>query len=219
VAAVVSASKQDVEEALSGGWLLAAVATQSISVLAALLAPTASDPGALLLPALVFYLMGCMQYLLIIGPIFHRLIVLTISPQAWTPLFWINSGALSITTLAGAQLVLVADQWVFLRDILPFLQGFSVFFWAAATWWIPLLVLIGVWRHGLERFPLTYAPDYWGLVFPLGMYTACSFELVQATGLEPLLVIPRTVMWVALLAWAITGYGLLHRLVRRDVSG
>ena len=26
--------------------------------------------------------------------------------------------------------------------------------WATATWWIPMLVILGVWRHGYRRFPL-----------------------------------------------------------------
>jgi tellurite resistance protein TehA-like permease len=76
-------------------------------------------------------------------------------------------------------------------------------------------VLIGLWRHVLQRVRLIYTPDYWGLVFPLGMYTACTFQLVQATGLTELLVVPRMTLLVALLAWALTFYGLARRLLRR----
>ncbi len=169
----------------------------------------------MLLPALIFYLLGSMQYLLIIGPIFHRLVFLQLSPAALTPLFWINSGALSITTLAGARLILSLDRFVFLGDVLPFLKGFTLFFWAAATWWIPLLLLVGVWRHVWKRYPLVYAPEYWGLVFPLGMYTTCTFQLVQATGLGPLLPIAEGAIFLALLAWGATFLGLLRRLVRQ----
>lgn len=214
VAVVVSASKLDMEEALSGGWLLAAVATQSLAVLATLLAPALPSPEVVLLPALLFYLLGCMQYLLIIGPIFHRLVFLQLTPATWTPLFWINSGALSISTLAGARLIQSVDRFAYLGAVLPFLHGFTLFFWAAATWWIPLLALVGVWRHVLKRFPLSYAPEYWGLVFPLGMYAACTFQLVQATQLTPLLPISLLMTCVALLAWCVTGIGLLRWLAR-----
>ena len=144
VAVVVGSSKAGVEEALSGGWLLAAVATQSLAVLATLLAPILPDPSAILVAAVVLWLLGGMQYLLIIGPIFHRLVFLNMAPETWTPLFWVNSGALSITTLAGARLVASAASLPFLTEILPFVKAFSLFFWAAATWWIPLLVLIGI---------------------------------------------------------------------------
>jgi tellurite resistance protein TehA-like permease len=214
VAVVVGTSKAGVEEALSGGWLLAAVATQSLAVLGTLLAPNVPDASDFLLAAAVLWLLGSMQYLLIIGPIFHRLVFLNMAPETWTPLFWINSGALSITALAGSRLVLSAASLSFLGEVLPFLKGFTLFFWAAATWWIPLLVLIGVWRHVLRRFPLVYIPEYWGLVFPLGMYTVCTFQLVQATGLVSVLPIANAMGAVALLAWALTLFGLLRRLVQ-----
>jgi hypothetical protein len=56
-------------------------------------------------------------------------------------------GAVASTTLAGAALILSAPQWQFLREVLPFLTGFTLLFWAAGTLWIPLPVILSVWRH------------------------------------------------------------------------
>jgi len=58
----------------------------------------------------------------------------------------------------------------FLHSMRPFIDGVTLIMWAWATWWIPLLLLFGIWKHGICPVPLTYTPMFWSLVFPLGMY-------------------------------------------------
>jgi tellurite resistance protein TehA-like permease len=118
-------------------------------------------------------------------------------------------GAMAISTLAGANLILTATRAPFLMALLPFLRGFTVFFWATATWWIPMLVTLAIWRHVYKRFRLTYDPLYWGAVFPLGMYTVSTYQLAQALDLPFLLWIPRSFVYIAVAAWIATFAGLL----------
>ena len=212
----VREDKPSLESGLSGSWLIAVVATQSISVLGTMLASrfgTYREP--LLFFTLCMFLLGCMHYLLLITLIFYRFTFVNLTTGALTPPYWINMGSVAITTLAGARLMLAAPEWGFLGEILPFLKGFTLFFWAAGTWWIPLLFILGFWRHIYKGFPLRYDPQYWGMVFPLGMYTVCTFQLSKAIAFEPLLIIPRYFVFLALVAWLAAFVGLIHTLIPR----
>ena len=212
----VRENKPTLESGLNGAWLIAAVATQSISVLGTLLASHFGQYRELLLFfTLCMFLLGCMLYLLLITLIFYRFTFFNLTSATMTPPYWINMGAVAITTLAGARLILASPDWAFLAEILPFIKGFTLFFWAAGTWWIPLLFILGVWRHIHKRFPLTYDPQYWGMVFPLGMYTACTFQLSKAINFEYLVLIPRLFIYLALAAWLLVFIGLIRGLLSR----
>jgi hypothetical protein len=47
-----------------------------------------------------------------------------------TPPYWINMGALAITTLAGARLLIALGPLHFAVDLKPFIAGFTLFFWS-----------------------------------------------------------------------------------------
>lgn len=219
-AVIVRAKKPTLEQGINGAWLLATVATQSVAILAIALGdPFGWPKDTVAFGALIFFLVGCMLYLAIITLIFYRFTFLPLEVAALTPPYWISMGAVAITTLAGSSLVLARGRASLLVELAPFLKGFTLFFWAAGSWWIPLLVVLGVWRHLLQRHPITYDPQYWGMVFPLGMYTAATFRLSEALPFPPLAGLARIVYPVAVLAWALAILGLLRRLLRRPNEG
>src|SRR5215813_1012291 len=212
-AMTVRENKPSIESGLNGSWLLAVVATQSISVLGTLLVSRLIDyREPILFFTLCMFLLGCMLYLPLITLIFYRFTFVNVTMTALTPPYWINMGAVAITTLAGARLIIAAPGWALLNEVVPFLKGFTLFFWAAATWWIPLLLALGFWRHVYKRFPLKYDPQYWGMVFPFGMYTVCTFQLANAISFPRLLVIPRYFIYLALAGWLAASFGLIARL-------
>ncbi|KAB2965817.1 MAG: C4-dicarboxylate ABC transporter [Thermoanaerobaculia bacterium] len=213
-AVIVRETKPTLEQGINGAWLIATVATQSVAVLALGLGDPFGWPAeAVAFGALVFFLVGCMLYLAIITLIFYRFTFLPLATAALTPPYWISMGAVAITTLAGSSLVLARQRSPLLLELAPFLKGFTLFFWAAGTWWIPLLVVLGVWRHIVRRHPLDYDPQYWGMVFPLGMYAAATSRLAEALPLAPLAAISRIFLPVAIVAWSAALLGLLRSLL------
>ncbi len=211
----VKEHKPPFEQGITGAWLLAVVATQSVAVLSALIAPHWPQPYRLELNffALSMWLWGGMLYIWMISLIFYRYTFFRLSPDDLTPPYWINMGAMAISALAGSLLILNVPDAPFLLSLLPFLKGFTVFYWATGTWWIPMLIVLVLWRHLYKRYPLKYDPLYWGAVFPQGMYTACTYQLAHAMDLGFLYVLPRCYLYVALAAWLIVFIGLAHALV------
>ncbi len=209
----VKQEKPPIDVGINGAWMLFVVSTQSIVVLGMLIVLRfASYEEMFTFAMLGFYLLGCMLYIVLISLILYRFLFFKIGADEMAPPYWINMGAVAITTLAGDNLLLKGTA-PFLADLTPFIKGFTLFFWAAGTWWIPLLFLLGAWRHIYKRYPLTYHPVYWGLVFPMGMYTVATFRLAEVMKLDFLLLIPQYFIYLALIAWAANIFGLAHRLI------
>ncbi|WP_276807977.1 tellurite resistance/C4-dicarboxylate transporter family protein [Castellaniella defragrans] len=212
----VKKDKPPLDRSISGAWLLAVVATQALAVSSALLAARSGQPFRLELNlmALSMWLWGGMLYIWMMSLIFYRYSFFPFSPGDLSPPYWINMGAMAISTLAGSLLILNAPQAPYLVLLLPFLKGFTVFYWATGTWWIPMLLLLGIWRYVFQRFPFSYDPLYWGAIFPLGMYAACTWQMNHAMGFDFLGFLPPAFLYAAWLGWLLTFAAMVRRLLR-----
>ncbi|MBI2817622.1 MAG: tellurite resistance/C4-dicarboxylate transporter family protein [Acidobacteria bacterium] len=206
--------KPDLAAGINGGWLVAVVATQSVAVLGCILdGALLASRDASLFVLMCFWLGGGMLYLWIIGLIFYRYMFFRFSPSDLMPPYWINMGAVAISTLGGALLARAVQTSPLLAPLHPFILGLTVMFWATATWWIPMLLVLGIWRHAVRRLPVSYDALYWGLVFPLGMYSVCTFRLAEALDATFLLWIARVFVIAATAVWLLTFLGLAKRIL------
>lgn len=204
---IIKKVKPLVDESVNGGWLLVVVSTQSLAVLGTLIANSTDYSEVMVFISLCLFLLGCALYLNIIAFIFYRLMFLKIEAMTLTPPYWISMGALAITTLAGSVLILNGSGIIGELEI--FIKGFTLVFWALGTWWIPLLITLGAWRHIVNRYPLSYTPEMWGMAFPIAMYTVATTNLAMALDLEFLMIIPRITIFAAALVWLLIMAGMI----------
>ena len=193
-----------------GGWLIAIVGTESLVILGTLIAPPLGGlaPTVFVLIHMLWGV-GLGLYAIFITLFAHRIFFFEFEPDDITPLLWVVMGAAAISTNAGSTLILTEAGMPFLQSMRPFIDGVTLIMWAWATWWIPLLLLFGIWKHIVCRIPVTYTPMLWSLVFPLGMYALASLRLSLASDFAPLRTVSLAMVWVALAAWAATAAGLL----------
>ena len=221
--------KAAVSERIDGAFLLVVVCMQSLAVLGAVLSDSlAGHADAVVLLSVSYFGAGFVLYVVVVTVVTYRLLDGALRPADWTGPYWITMGAAAITTLAGATLgprLQAIPAW---EPYAPVVVGVTFLAWAVATWWIPLLLAVDVWKFttgGVEdRPPLwvvavpwarlgfgrrlhDYAPTAWGRVFPMGMYTACTLNLAGVGTFGLLAVVPAYWGWFALFVWALTLVG------------
>ncbi len=95
-------------------------------------------------------------------------------------------------------------------------EGLSFVFWAFGTWWIPLLIVLGLWRHVRHQWPLTYEASLWTIVFPLGMYSVATSSFGTAANLGFMAPLGRFTLRVAVGAWAAVAVAMVVRFASRS---
>lgn len=209
---ILKEPKPSFEQSISGAWLLIVVSTESVAVLGALIAHYSYYIAFI---ALCTYMIGGMLYFVLIGLILYRWLFISMKAELLTPPYWINMGAVAITALAGSRLVMYGHSHPVLAHWTYFVETFTMFFWAFASWWVPLLFLLFFYRHFIVKVPLQYDPQYWSMVFPLGMYGVCTFNYARITGFDFITPVSGLFVLVGVLTWIIVLIGLLIEIAQR----
>lgn len=219
IAVIVGSPKPPLGEGINGTWFLLTVATESIGVLGALLLLHRGKPSeALELTLLSVFTVGFVVYLVVMTMLFLRWTFSELRPEELEPPSWIAAGAVAITVLAGSNLLNARGVAPHVEQVAPFIEGLVVLSWANATFWIPVMIAIGCWRHVVRRVPLSYHPSYWALVFPIGMYGVATYRMAAVIHLGILVHWPQVVFGMAIAAWAFAFAGLLASLLRRPAQ-
>ncbi|MBE9536869.1 MAG: tellurite resistance/C4-dicarboxylate transporter family protein [Proteobacteria bacterium] len=199
-----------------GGWLICIVGTQSLVLLGVKIVPQLGEYAAWMMVGIyMLWGVGLILYGIFVTLFCYRIFFLDMNYDDYTPLMWVIMGAAAISANAGSALALSDPIMPVLVALHPLVSGVALLTWAWATWWIPLLVVIGYWKHFVHHIPLRYEPTQWSMVFPLGMYAVTSFRLALAAEFEPLNWISHIMVWVALTVWCLVMMGLFHRLLER----
>ena len=210
-AAVLGRAERPVTDAANGTWFIWVVAAQSVAVVAATLEPHYEGLArhGLSVLAVFAWSIGVVLYAAVAMLVLQRILHARLDPRDFDPPYWVSMGAIAISVVAGSRIIEM-ESTPMVDAVRGLVEGGSVVLWAFATWLIPALVAVGVWRHCLKRVPLKYTPTLWSMVFPLGMYSVACMYLGRANRLPLVEWIGETWIWVALAAWAVTGAAMVR---------
>ncbi len=207
IGVILKRDKPTLGTGINGTWFLLTVSTQSIAVLGALL--LGREPNDLLaFVSLTLFLLGIVLYLIVMTMVFLRWTFQPLEATTADPPAWIAAGAVAITVLAGSNLLAGRSVSPRIERLAPAIEAFVMLAWGTATFWFPLMIAIGIWRHLVAKVPLRYHPSYWSLVFPLGMYGAATFKMLAVIDLDDLDRIPEIALVIAFIAWSAAFVGL-----------
>lgn len=210
--AVLGTAERPVLAKANGTWFVWVVASESVAIAAATLQPV-YDKFAGLLAAVAVFTWGVGLFLYAAAGIFvaARMLQYPLRPTDLTAPYWVSMGACSITVVAGARIVEMADAPM-VDATRGLIAGLAVVIWAFATWLFPPLIAAGWWRHRVHKVPLSYDSSLWSIVFPLGMYAVAGIYLGRADELPLVGMVGAVELWVAVVAWLLVFAAMLHRI-------
>lgn len=189
---------------VNGSWFLLSVAANSIGVLSGGLAdlhPQYTDVFAVV--SISAWTIGLICYLTILYGVGSRVVGKQLTAESLTAPYWITMGACAITVLNSSRIanLPVAAPLTGLTDEIG---RIGLVIWFFATLLIPVILVVGWWRHMHRHIPFDSTVMLWSIVFPIGMYDVASTLMAQDHDLPVAQVIGSAGVWLALAAWVLT---------------
>ena len=210
---VILRDSDSVVRGVNGSWLVWVVATQSVSTAASSLITSWPTSAATFEPiAVALWGIGLVLYLVLIVLIVLRWLSIPMTPAELGPPYWILMGATAITVLAAARFLNSPHDLAIYRATAGFVEGATFVLWAFGTWWVPFLIVLGLWRHVRRRWSVAYEPTLWSMVFPLGMYSVATYSFGKVAGLGFMEPLSRIIIWVAVGAWTAVAVAFVVRV-------
>lgn len=218
-AAVLSRRERPILPHVNGTWFIWVVASQSVATAAASIQPHVSSGRAeVAILAVAAWSVGIVLYAACAVFVALRILLYPFSPVDLNPPYWVSMGAVAITVVAGSKIVEMASTPV-LDATSGLIGGLSVLGWAWATWLIPVLFAVGLWRHWYHRIPLRYEATWWSIVFPLGMYAVAGMLVGRADALPIVEAIGSSWLWVGAAAWLFASVQMARSWLRPGGTG
>lgn len=194
-------------QTISPFWLLLAIACNycGITLTTFWQIDMLRDPAFLLL-AFCFWTFGVFIYFSFMALNLYRMFFFRFDGEDLDPCYWTCMGAAAIAVVDGSQFIIVQDLPAFFGAIKPFMEGVILALWALGTAWIPILVLMGLWKWAYFKVPFRYQTSLWAMVFPVGMYTAATDILGTSLQFPLLQKMVAPLLWITFLLWCLVFY-------------
>ncbi|HEX2975874.1 MAG TPA: tellurite resistance/C4-dicarboxylate transporter family protein [Bacteroidales bacterium] len=214
---ITSTKRPEIGSGLNGIWLLLVVSTQAIAILGNELSGNLSGGrNALLTFDLLLFLLGCSLYLIIITLIFYRLVFFSLKPEETNHTYWIDTGAAAISVISGFTFIEKAPSTDTFSGLMPFVKGAVLMLWITATWWIPLIVVIEIWRYFVKKVQIKYSPVQWSMIFALGTYSFATLKTGQFISMPTITAAGKVFLFLALILWLLTFSGLVFSILKKE---
>jgi tellurite resistance protein TehA-like permease len=174
-------------ENMTAVWLLPIVASEVTASAGGLLAPhfIGTTAQVMLFVSYVLWALSVPLAMSVLVILFlrlatHKLPSKAMAVTSWLTLGPLGTGALGLFLLGGASKVVLAHTH--LSYLAEYLQSFGfitgLLIWGYGLWWYAMawIITIKFFKEGLP-----FSMGWWGFTFPVGVFTAATFQLWHIT--------------------------------------